>query len=585
MKKTINIIFFVLVICLGTYAQTNDYSYWSLNTGDGLSHSNVKALCSDSRGMLWIGTVYGLDCWDGYQVKNYFHEVGKSFSLPGNTVNMITEDQKGTIWIATDKGLVYYDRIKDCFIPPYSNINVRIFASHECKERIIFGGEGLFQYDFINQTFKELPLPVSLDQNLVIKGIHQWEKGVILLVLNSGEVLELNEISGQVKPSVFQISSAPIITSYLDSAQNLFLSIAKVGVLVYDKNGKLKGKLNDKIKPSIYDDIMDFEEVGGKLIMASDGGGIYVVDLQDYSQISALQHVPGNCNSLPANSITCICKDKSQNIWLGSVRDGVIAITQALTRTYKDVPLGNPYGLSNKAVISNYQDDDGYIWLGTDGGGVNRFNPIDDTFIHYSSTYGQKVISITEYSPYELLISCYNSGLYRFNKRTGECIPFTVLDNETDHRLSHSTCLVLLHRVSNNKFLIISRQSYLYDKSSNKFTLLKYSELPKCFDCYELVGQSENIIYLLQGNSILEANLDSCKISVFYDIANDEKVEVCHRDKNGYFWIGTDQGIRYLNSKTGEYKKLETNFFKRVSAIQSDQDNQLCDSIGETVPS
>ena len=92
--------------------------------------------------------------------------------------------------------------------------------------------------------------------------------------------------------------------------------------------------------------------------------------------------------------------------------------------TYRDAPPGASYGLSFQSVTSMYEDRDGKIWVGTDGGGLDLFDPQKETFRKYPQTAGMKVVSIMPYSDSELLLSLFGVGLYHFNKNTGECREF-----------------------------------------------------------------------------------------------------------------------------------------------------------------
>ena len=79
-------------------------------------------------------------------------------------------------------------------------------------------------------------------------------------------------------------------------------------------------------------------------------------------------------------------------------------------KTYKDVLPGNDRGLSNSTVLSLFQESENRIWIGTDGGGINSFNPFTEKFAHYPSTWEDKVASICPFTPGKLLISLFSQG-------------------------------------------------------------------------------------------------------------------------------------------------------------------------------
>ena len=79
-------------------------------------------------------------------------------------------------------------------------------------------------------------------------------------------------------------------------------------------------------------------------------------------------------------------------MWAGSVRNGLINIKEVGMKTYQDVLPGQNYGLSEKTILSIYQDHDNQIWIGTDGGGINLFDPATGKFHHILSTWEEKRI-------------------------------------------------------------------------------------------------------------------------------------------------------------------------------------------------
>lgn len=107
-----------------------------------------------------------------------------------------------------------------------------------------------------------------------------------------------------------------------------------------------------------------------------------------YSQSADRQDIDievhsGRSLPLPANSILCLYNDKSDNMWAGSVRNGLINIKEVGMKTYQDVLPGQNYGLSEKTILSIYQDHDNQIWIGTDGGASTSSTRPPESFITY----------------------------------------------------------------------------------------------------------------------------------------------------------------------------------------------------------
>ena len=88
----------------------------SLTQEDGLSHGYVSALKQDSRGFVWIGTIYGLNRYDGTKVKSYLPNHLEATSLHANIITDIIEDKNGLIWLGTDNGITIFHPVLEKFI-------------------------------------------------------------------------------------------------------------------------------------------------------------------------------------------------------------------------------------------------------------------------------------------------------------------------------------------------------------------------------------------------------------------------------------------------------------------------------------
>lgn len=88
----------------------------SISIADGLSQGYVSSLFEDSRGYIWIGTLQGLNRYDGYQIKRYNPDLSKKWTLKASFIYCIVEDRKGLLWIGTEKGIVVFDPYTERFV-------------------------------------------------------------------------------------------------------------------------------------------------------------------------------------------------------------------------------------------------------------------------------------------------------------------------------------------------------------------------------------------------------------------------------------------------------------------------------------
>src|SRR6185369_3205430 len=107
--KKLSAIFLLIIVDLFSYGQISSYNFRSLTTNDGLSDGIVRAISQDKYGFVWIGTSYGLNRFDGTNIKTFFTKKGDSCSLPDNYIQSLYRDASGDLWIGTLKGLCRYD--------------------------------------------------------------------------------------------------------------------------------------------------------------------------------------------------------------------------------------------------------------------------------------------------------------------------------------------------------------------------------------------------------------------------------------------------------------------------------------------
>src|SRR6476661_3304732 len=93
---------------LNSRAQLASIHFHHLTTEQGLSNSTIRSFAQDKYGFVWIGTLNGLNVFDGYSVKS-FYKSSKPGGLPNLAVAALCSDAKGALWIGTRTTLCYYD--------------------------------------------------------------------------------------------------------------------------------------------------------------------------------------------------------------------------------------------------------------------------------------------------------------------------------------------------------------------------------------------------------------------------------------------------------------------------------------------
>lgn len=83
---------------------------------DGLSHSSVTSILSDSDGFLWIGTWNGLNRYDGLQFKSYKSQTKNNSYLESKRIIQVVEGYDDVLWIRTyDKHIYIFDKRTEQF--------------------------------------------------------------------------------------------------------------------------------------------------------------------------------------------------------------------------------------------------------------------------------------------------------------------------------------------------------------------------------------------------------------------------------------------------------------------------------------
>lgn len=573
--KRYSFLIWILFFVLSTKAEQQDYYFRQISLEQGLSQSRVQCIYRDHQGVIWIGTKWGLNSYDQSELKSYFHDREQPNSLPDNFIRFITEDRLGDLYVSTNKGIAIYNKAENQFQPlKYNGKPFNAWSYLQIGDNFLFGGEEtLYQYNLTDKSITTIFPDIDGDKLKCINRIFQWSPDVLITSSKKDGLWMYDLIKKKMYRCPF-VKEREINTIFVDSQNRLWVSFYGKGIACYSKEGKRLFSLSTKNSGLNNDIIFDFLEKDNQLWIATDGGGINILDFQTM-KFSYLKHISDDEQSLPNNSIYRLYKDQMDNIWIGSIHGGLFAIKKVFIKTYKDVPLNNPNGVSERTVVSIFEDKDTLLWIGTDGGGINSFDQKTNTFHHYPTTYGEKVTSITDFSENELLLSCFNKGVFTFNKRTAQMQPFPIINDSISKREFSSGDLVNLYATKDNIY-ILGAKVYIYNKHTRQTSILYAPQIDiQRQIAMQAIYSDDTHLYLMGTNNLFKLNFKTNELSSLVNMKEGDDFTSACRDDKGNFWIGSNFGLLFYNKQTGKTEKIHTNLFNSVSSLAYDKKGKV----------
>lgn len=339
------------------------YYFKQISLENGLSQSSVKCVLVDERGVMWIGTRFGLNRFDREKITVYQEERENLHSLPYNDIVFLEEDAEGNIWVGTSRGLACFERDTQKFMRQEIDGQPLVAAcSLLMPEGIYFlGKQGVFCYSYaekkmIRCKFKESPFEFSPNYVYLYD---EKERKVILSFLEKG-LWWYSLDTGDMERVSF-IPKGNIPSMYIDSFKRIWVAIYNKGVFCYDREGRLQEHLETP-KRLTHNIVQDMCEKDGELWLATDGGGINIYNYKNKT-VRAIMHLPGDRHSLPVNSFACLyiddevsCVLSARNRWRRCSNDDSLRPQQGVTSGYarKVRDKGDKVRKSHRALYPSY---------------------------------------------------------------------------------------------------------------------------------------------------------------------------------------------------------------------------------------
>jgi len=366
-------------------ALRRDFYFQTTDTEQGLAQSTVMAFLQDRSGFIWIGTVGGLQKYDGYGFDSYEHSGDDPGSPPEGPVSALAEDDSGTLWVGTTTlGLLRRAPSSDVFrrVPTGAGgavpTNVQDLLFDPGRGLWVGGTAGVVLLDPTDgRVLRNLPI-VTADKNVL---------QVRRLCLGADGTLWVASSAGLWTLPPHAENFEPVAEGHLGNVDDLLID--RDGVLyAAAREGlfRIANAAAEHVWPTHGDSPVTAlaQDARGRLWLAVRREGLVLLDAQS----GATQWLrPGG--GLPGSPPDAIVKslriDRSGLLWIGTFEHGISRVDPNGT-LFSYIADRNP---QREQTASNYiravlEDADGRLWLGTEGDGLKRYDPATNRFDYYS---------------------------------------------------------------------------------------------------------------------------------------------------------------------------------------------------------
>jgi|SRR5450755_196067 len=366
-------------------------------------------------GIIWFGTGKGLDRYDKKtgRYTHYKHDDHKTNSISKGSVWSVAEDKNGRFWVGTDGGgLNLMDRKKGSFIHfvfdssnpnSLSSFNNRILSLKSASDGSIWVGTdyGLDRFDFDKKKFTHYHKAETSYTPELFELINQYTKSdrhVAAIVhpadnVNSTVRFELSESSDLLVTGMGEIHKS-YNTDYgwiEDSRGRIIWSMDFANTLGDVNDGRLRSSVLH-LDPGSYflkyksDQDYSFGRWFGTAPLHSDLWGIAVVRISfEEAETFNKEVTKREFNGLGDNIIICITEDSKKNIWIGSNFGGVDHFDPATGKfvSYENRSTGP---VSATRILEDKKT--GNFWVGDYVFGLLLMNPKGKLLKSYNASNG-----------------------------------------------------------------------------------------------------------------------------------------------------------------------------------------------------
>lgn len=528
----------------------------------------------------------------GQQPQLQFKQLTPDDGLSSSSITCMIQDRKGYMWIGTFDGLnrydgysfeVYKNNPSDSSSLPQNIIS----ALFEDRHGTIFIGTaaGLSRYDWNRDKFfnymYEKSSPLN-GLNFAISDITSDSLDNLWLSTNFGLVY-FDRIYNTYRnyshnpEDKFSISSNKVECTFIENNHKVWVT-TRCGLNLFNPNsGNFTPINNCRDSNSDISNLYFQKIISDKIgnIWFGSYEGLFCLEKNQRTasdkslELIRYTHDINDPNSLSHNRILSLFVDDRNNLWIGTENGGLNRYDRENRsfHTFRSDPY-NPKSLNNESIKDILQDRSGNLWVGTFAGGINIATPNSAAILLYTNLPGAPeslshnvVTGFLEDHNGKIWVGTDGGGLNQFIRKTGKFKAYNVENSG----LSSNVILSIIED-SRQRIWMGTWAGGLNFFDSETGIFKTYTTLNSDIfenDIYAVAEGNDNDLWLggLSSGLIhfeIEKNKFTSYTQANSNIRN-QMITVIRKDHKGNLLIGTPSGLSMLKMKTDSFINYSQN--------------------------
>jgi signal transduction histidine kinase/ligand-binding sensor domain-containing protein/DNA-binding response OmpR family regulator len=541
--------------------------------------TNIVGMCQDEEGFIWLADNYnGLIKYDGFSKKYYKTDPNNSNSLFSNRLETLTAGKRGIVWIGSaQNGLDRFDPATETFIhyqhdtkgsSTLTDDQISALLEDPAGTLWVGTGKGL---DTLNQKTGEF---VPIEGN----------SAAGILLKNAGVRVIYGDRTGTI-----WIGAGNAFGPHNDPSAGLYQFERKSGLITHYRH-------DPKDRQSLIGNNVRaiFEDSQGNFYVGTDGDGLHIMDrqqgtfrrmLNDLNNPNALSRPPVNPKAIYAlDHITFINEDFHGCIWIGTYGGGINRYNPKLkTMEFFGTSGTGSHHLEKNDFWTMLKTKDGLLWIAgwepqTENQVLFQVSTLQNRFDH--TTTGPRVITFAQGSDNGIWIGT-EKGLFGKNQDEGTAGFFSFVKSTIGSKYITD----IGFDEQENLWITTLGGIFFFDRKAMSATFLGPNEKEKeslsSFAAISVLPLKDETVWIGTNNGLDILDIKSGKIKRHKHKLDDlrtlsgNSISDLFQDSKGNIWVATNKGLDLFQPDSGDFKRVLSSAGASILGIFEDSKHRI----------